>query len=196
MNQSLTVVLPVHNAESTLRQSVERVLEVAGELTPQLDLLIVDDGSMDDSFDVAQEMAARYRQVRVIRQPQRRGLGPTLNAVRRRVRSDVVMVHDGVSTINAEQLRMLWGQRPGETSHATMADLLLPKVNQAAMAEAHGRLMSFQLIDCGGEGVDEAAAMPSPVPAPHTAPQDGVGGIPSLPRPNLAGAVGTFARSE
>ncbi|MEN1678086.1 MAG: glycosyltransferase family 2 protein [Planctomycetota bacterium] len=195
MNQSLTVVLPVHNAESTLRQSVERVLEVAGELTPDLRLLIIDDGSMDDSFDVAQEMAARYRQVRVIRQAQRRGLGPTINAVRRRVNADVVMVHDGVSKINAEQLRMLWGQRPGG-DEVTMADLLLPRLNQAAMAEAHGRLMSFQLVDCGGEGVDEASTSAAPIPAPHKAPQEGVGGIPSLPRPNLAGAVGLFAKGE
>lgn len=195
MNESLTVVLPVYNAEATLRSSVERVLEVASELTPRFGVLVVDDGSIDDSFDIANELAAKYPQVRVLRQAQRRGLGPTLNRVRRGLRSEVVMVHDGVSEINAEQLRALWDQRTGHSRmrDASMSDLLRPAQNQAAMAAAHKRLMSFQLInvDRAAKPADEAAP-----PAPHTQPARGIGGIPTLPRPNFMGALSDFASGE
>lgn len=202
MNESLTVVLPLHNAEETLRRSVDHVLEVAAELTANFRVLIVDDGSTDDSFDVATEIATEYPQVKVVRQSQRRGLGPTLNAVKRMVKSDVVMVHDGVSTANAEQLRVLWNQRPGvgQPADVSAADLLRPSQNQAAMAVAHQRLMNFQFLSVD----DNTATHDTPAPksrgrkaaATRNANAGSVGAIPPLPGPNFMGAVGDFARGE
>ena len=204
MDQSLTVVLPIHNVEATLRQSVEHVLEVASGLTPGFELLIVDDGSTDDSFDIAREIATEFPQVSVMRQTHRRGLGATLNNVRRRVKSDVVMVHDGVSTTNAEQLRALWNRRvdSGQPADVSAADLLRPAQNQAAMAAAHQRLMSYQILTADGE--EQPAEEPTPsAPQPHgrTPSQrdvnsESVGGIPTLPRPNIMGAMSDFALGE
>ncbi|MEM6798998.1 MAG: glycosyltransferase, partial [Planctomycetota bacterium] len=176
--------------------SVDRVLEVAGELTRDVQVLIIDDGSTDDSYDVAREVAAVFPQVEAIRQPQRRGLGPTLRNAQRRVSSYVVMVHDGVSSIDAEQLRSLWDRRidPAQPADVTTSDLLRPKQNQAAMAAAHHRLMSFQLL------ANRAAATDNPdMPAPSlsTEPRsNAVGMIPPLPRPNFMGAVSDFALGE
>jgi len=204
LNQSLTVVLPIHNVEATLRQNVDHVLEVASGLTPGFELLIVDDGSTDDSFDIAREIASEYPQVQVMRQSHRRGLGATLKNVRRRVKSDIIMVHDGVSSTNAEQLRALWDRRidSGQPSDVSTSDLLRPAQNQAAMAAAHQRLMSFQLLSPDAEGnaePDAATPIPSPkmlTPSPETINSKDVGGIPTLPRPNFMGAMSDFALGE
>ncbi len=143
MNKSLTVVLPIHNAEHSLRRSVADVLDASADLSGQIQVLIVDDGPTDDSFDIACELATRYPQVRVLRQAQQRGLGPTLQAVRRRVTTDVVMVHDGVTPIRSEQLLALWRQQvahhPAGTranEAATLADLRRPAQIHPAMADA------------------------------------------------------------
>ncbi len=202
LNQTLTVVLPIHNAEATLRGSVDRVLEVAGELTSAVEVLIVDDGSTDDSFDIACEIASRFPQVQTMRQSQRRGLGPTLRDVRRRVKSDIVMVHDGVSSINAEQLRALWDHRvdPVRPEDVSASDLLRPKQNQAAMAVAHRRLMSFQMYSNDRPATaNERTDGPAPAPLPRrVAPNQGApaGAIPPLPAPNFLGAMSDFARGE
>ena len=81
MDSSLTVVLPINNAERTLRRDVVDVLEAAAELTALFEVLIVDDGSTDDSYDVAVELAMAYRQVRVMRRSRRKGLTESLREI-------------------------------------------------------------------------------------------------------------------
>lgn len=204
-NESLTVVLPVHNAETTLRDSVDRILEIAGDLTSQVEVLIVDDGSTDDTFDIASELSGRFPQVQAIRQATRRGVGPTVQSIRRRVNSDVLMVHDGVSEMNPEQLQALWNRRidPGQPTDVTVADLLRPRANQRAMAAAHKRLLSFKLVAPEGKAAtDEASSVEiapnTTVDQAHKQPQpsSGVGAIPHLPRPNIMGSLGEFALGE
>ncbi|MEM9186584.1 MAG: glycosyltransferase family 2 protein [Planctomycetota bacterium] len=199
MNRSLTVVLPIHNAEASIRQSVDHVLEVAAELTDNFEVLVVDDGSTDDTFDVARELATRYPQLRVVRQAQRRGLGPTINSVRRLTKTDVVMVHDGVSTMNADQLRALWDHRghDAQPSDVSMSDLLRPRQNQAAMAAAHRRVTGFQWLTPAA--ADEAPETPAPMmtaSSAHGSAPKGVGGIPTLPQTGVLGAMSNFARNE
>ena len=58
LNKSLTIVLPVHNAESRLRKNVSELLELASELTAKFGVLIIDDGSTDATFEVAEELAS------------------------------------------------------------------------------------------------------------------------------------------
>ena len=62
----LTVVVPCYNSAAYMRRAVESLL--AGG--PELDILLVDDGSTDDTGAIADEYAERYPGiVRVIHQP-------------------------------------------------------------------------------------------------------------------------------
>ena len=108
LNKSLTVVLPVYNGETRLRKSVHEILELASELTSRFGVLIIDDGSNDATYEVAEELAAHYPQVSVRRHRHRRGLGSAIDYAQRRVRSDAVIVHDGVTPIDAGEIRSLW----------------------------------------------------------------------------------------
>ena len=108
LTKSLTVVLPIHNGESRLRSHVRELLEVGSELTTDFKILIVDDGSTDATFEVAEELVAHYPQVRIRRHRHRRGLGPVIEYVRRSVRSDAVIFHDGVTPIDYNQMRNVW----------------------------------------------------------------------------------------
>src|SRR3954471_10234555 len=91
LNKSLTVVLPVYNGETRLRKSVHEILELASELTSKFGVLIIDDGSNDATSEVAEELPARCPQVSVRRNRHRSGLGPAIEYVQRRVRSDAVI---------------------------------------------------------------------------------------------------------
>ena len=119
LNKSLTIVLPVHNDELRLRESVREILDLASELTSRFEVLIIDDGSTDDTYEVAEALAAQYPQVTVERRRYRRGLGPTIEYIRRRVRSEAIIVHDGVTPIDPQQVRSLWRSCTAQTAAAS-----------------------------------------------------------------------------
>lgn len=70
----VSVVIPVYNAESSLRESLDSVLAQS----VSVEVLCVDDGSVDGSFAVLQDYAARHGNVRVFRQ-RNLGSGPARN---------------------------------------------------------------------------------------------------------------------
>lgn len=195
METTLTIVLPVHNAEQQIRLNTLRVMEVAAELTPCFEVLLVDDGSTDDTFEVASEMATIYPQVSVLRSGSRRGLGGTLREVKRRAAGRVVIVHDGVSTINANDLRALYR---GADSDVSVEDLRRPAQTHSAMVAAHDRLRGFQVLDT--DDASDTHEVPRPkhrsADKPAVTGKSGVGQIPPVPRPNLFGAFGDFALGE
>jgi len=73
VHRSLTVLLPVRNAQSTLTDRVMQTLETAAEMAERFEIVIVDDGSTDDTSEVAFELARDFPQVRAVRHG--RGLG-------------------------------------------------------------------------------------------------------------------------
>ena len=107
MNQSLTVVLPMHNGERYLRSSILDLLDLAHEMTSAMELVIVDDASTDETYETACELARVYPQVRVLRQSVRQGLSAALALVRNQLSPDVVVVHDGISAIESNDLKAL-----------------------------------------------------------------------------------------
>lgn len=211
MAQSLTLVLPVHNAEATLPRQVDELLTIAAELTPRFELLVIDDGSNDDTFEIASELAARFPQIRVSRHANHRGLGPTLRALRGRVRSDVVIVQDGASLLDTEQVRRLWIEKTGQqfrldtslsasTYDVSAADLHAPASVHSAMAAAHRRLGPHELLPDDDSKTMEAisaAAVPSPVSMRDVRRgQNGIGSIPLLPVADFLTSVTEFALGE
>lgn len=211
-DKSLTIVLPIYNGEAQLPASVEEILELASELTSRFAVLIVDDGSTDDTFEVAEELASRYPQVSVTRHRNRRGLGSTINFAQRHIRSDAVIVHDGISPIDPYQVRNLWrrcvnestAHVSGATSTALQSAICdfanLPAIH-AAMEQTHQRVLGFQCLtpqsDDPIEEKRELAATTEPrTDAPHYKRRTGMGQIPPLPRPKFLSALAEFALGE
>jgi glycosyltransferase involved in cell wall biosynthesis len=212
-NKSLTIVLPVHNGESRLRSDVARMLDLASELTSDFGILIVDDGSTDATYEVAEDMATRYPQIAVRRHRHRCGLGPAIEHVQRNVRSDAVIFHDGLTPMNVNQMRNVWRRwiaqndvEQGAGNPAAQQQEIcdfdnLPAIH-AAMERAHGQLPGFQLIalskqDRPGETTECADTVSSPrTDAAHVSRGEGVGRIPRLPRPKLLSAIADFAFGE
>ncbi len=216
-NKSLTIVLPVHNGESRLRKNVGELLELASELTSKFGVLIIDDGSTDSTFEVAEELAAHYPQVSVRRNRQYRGLGDSIEFAQRKVRSDAVILHDGVTPIDSLQLRRLWdswaNQSPSGSNRGSLArlewdaDLEFSNVAavQRSMEKAHKRTSGFQLIaqivdrhDSAAIEIEAKRSATLRMTRPDAPSKgDGIGSIPALPRrPKFLTAIADFALGE
>ncbi len=134
MNTSLSVLLPVHNAQYRLEEGVARLLDVLPELTHSFDLVIVDDGSTDDTTDIARDLATRYPQVSMVRHPVPLGLAEAIQTGLDHSDGEVVFVGDERHGLDAVDLHELWQLRdddevvaPGPTASSAPRSTLLGK---------------------------------------------------------------------
>lgn len=89
----LSVVVPCYNESSTLVQTVERLLAIGGDGL-QLEVVIVDDKSTDDSLLLAREQERKHPEVRVVTHEVNRGKGAALRTGFTSVTGDFVVVQD------------------------------------------------------------------------------------------------------
>ncbi|MGC4006453.1 MAG: glycosyltransferase [Pirellulales bacterium] len=113
MKPSLSLILPVHNAQRTLAADIGRLLDVLPDLARKFEILVVDRGSSDQTLEVAQDLAMEFPQIRVAVEPD----ADALPRVMRHIRGETVIAHDGDSTIDAEQLSCVC-RAPAQRSNA------------------------------------------------------------------------------
>ncbi len=90
-NATLSLVLPIHGGEANLAAVVQHCLLTVPRCFTDYEIIIVDDGSQDDTRAVAYELAVRHDPVLVIRHPSRRGYARSLIHGFRSARGDYLM---------------------------------------------------------------------------------------------------------
>ena len=91
--KSLSIVIPCFNESKTLKEMVTRVL-AADKCGLALDLIIVDDDSTDDSFDIATSLAEQDDRIRVAKQSPNMGKGAALRKGFDIANGDVILIQD------------------------------------------------------------------------------------------------------
>ncbi len=128
-----SVLLPVHNAQRNLEADVAEILDVLWELAGRFELMILDDGSIDETAEVARELAARYPQIRVIRHPLRLGLAEAIQTGLDQLHGELMLVSDEDYCLDPDDLRTLsklrdaqlcMGRRAGSAASPWMEKLL------------------------------------------------------------------------
>ncbi|HEY3490933.1 MAG TPA: dolichyl-phosphate beta-glucosyltransferase [Candidatus Deferrimicrobiaceae bacterium] len=71
----LSVVVPAFNEGNRLGETIDRIVRYLGDAGWTFELIVVDDGSSDDTFEVARRFADGIPSVRVIRNDSNRGKG-------------------------------------------------------------------------------------------------------------------------
>jgi glycosyltransferase involved in cell wall biosynthesis len=89
-NRALSVMMPIYNEERTLAIILEHVLD-----RPEVgEVIAVDDGSKDASWEILKDVAGRDARVRALRQPQNGGKGKALRRAIQEVRFPFAVVQD------------------------------------------------------------------------------------------------------
>ncbi len=111
MNEMLSIIMPVHKAQSQITLQVVELLEVLTDLTSSFEIVIVDDGSKDMTLEVIYELANEYPQVRFASHSVFRGSAAAVETGLAHSRGEIVFVHDHVTPLRAGMLRSLWELR-------------------------------------------------------------------------------------
>ncbi len=77
-NQRLSLILPAYNEVAGIRQAISEADEALSGLVADYEILVVDDGSADDTAAVVAQMAAGNPRVRLLRHERNRGYGAAL----------------------------------------------------------------------------------------------------------------------
>lgn len=102
----LSIVVPCYNEAPTLAGCVSRVLAIQDE-TLSLEVIVVDDCSGDGSLAIAEGLAMKHPEVRVLRHLKNQGKGAALRTGFREATGDFVAVQDADLEYNPMELRDL-----------------------------------------------------------------------------------------
>src|SRR5437764_13372617 len=104
----LSVFFPAYNDSGTIASMVIRTVKAASELTPDFEIIVVDDGSADGTADIADELARTYPQVRAVHHPINRDYGAALQTGFRAATKELIFYTDGDAQYDPAELALLW----------------------------------------------------------------------------------------
>ena len=104
----LSVFFPAYNDSGTIASLVITALQTARALTPDFEVIIVDDGSADATPRIADELARIYPEVRVVHHERNRGYGGALQSGFKAATRDLVFYTDGDAQYDPSEMTRLW----------------------------------------------------------------------------------------
>lgn len=90
----LSVLMPVYNEKSTVREIVRRVLSQNISSISSLELVIVDDCSKDGSREVVRELALKHPEIRLVFHEVNSGKGSSIRSAIAHATGDIAIVQD------------------------------------------------------------------------------------------------------
>ncbi len=106
---SLSVFFPAYNDAGTIASLVMTAVQVAGTLTPDFEVIVVNDGSRDDTPRLLDQLARIYPDhVRVVHHEQNRGYGGALRTGFATATKDWVFYTDGDGPYDPSEVTARW----------------------------------------------------------------------------------------
>lgn len=104
---SLTIFFPCYNDEGTIDELVEDAYRVGYGLTDDLEVIVIDDGSVDGSLRVLQAVRARHPDLRLVCHERNRGYGAALRSGFNAATKAFIFYTDGDAQYDLEDLPAL-----------------------------------------------------------------------------------------
>src|SRR3982751_2240162 len=104
----LSVFFPAYNDSGTIASMVIRAVQAAAELTPDYEIIVVNDGSVDATPQIVDELVRTYPHVRAVHHPRNRGYGGALQTGFRSATKELIFYTDGDAQYDPAELAALW----------------------------------------------------------------------------------------
>src|SRR5919202_5237106 len=104
----LSVFFPAYNDSGTIASMVIRAVQAASEVTPDYEIVVVNDGSADATPEIVDELARTYTHVRAVHHAKNRGYGGALQTGFRSATKEFIFYTDGDAQYDPGELAVLW----------------------------------------------------------------------------------------
>ena len=105
-DHSISIVLPAFNEAESLPIAVDRAVEAMGELVSDFEVIVVDDGSTDETLVIARELMSKHQpHVRLAAHPVNRGYGAALRTGFALARCDLTFYTDADNQFDPSDLK-------------------------------------------------------------------------------------------
>lgn len=147
MIRSISIVIPAYNEQSRLPETVRRIEEyLAGAGWEFHEILIVDDGSTDQTAAVAEGFAKTNPNIRVLRNPGNRGKGYSVRHGMLEACAEWRLLTDADLSAPIEELDKLWAAVKGGNVPVAIGSRALDRsligVHQPGIRETAGRFFN------------------------------------------------------
>lgn len=128
----LSVIVPAYNESQRLRPTLVRLQEYLDQAGEEYEVFVVDDGSGDDTVEVAESFGENWPQLRVLRLLPNQGKGAAVRLGMLEARGELRLFTDADLSTPIEELPRLRARIGGDT-HVAIASRAL----KASRIEAH-----------------------------------------------------------
>jgi len=104
----LSIFFPAYNDSGTIASLVITALRTARTLTPNHEVIVVNDGSADGTAGILDELASLYPQVRIVHHETNRGYGGALRSGFATATRELVFYTDGDAQYDPAEMEALW----------------------------------------------------------------------------------------
>lgn len=99
----VSIIMGVYNCENTLEESIRSIIY---QTYTDWELIICDDASIDNTYNIAKQFESQDSRIRVLRNKENRGLAATLNECLKYVNGDYVARMDGDDISESNRLEI------------------------------------------------------------------------------------------
>lgn len=104
---SISVFFPCYNDAKSIKKLVENSFLLLKRLTPKYEVIVVDDGSTDQSRPVLRKLADRYPKLKLVFHKKNLGYGGALRSGFKTARNELVFYTDGDGQYDVKELTIL-----------------------------------------------------------------------------------------
>jgi glycosyltransferase involved in cell wall biosynthesis len=104
---NISVIFPAFNEEMNLETVVKSALKILPSVSSVFEIIIVNDGSRDQTGEVARGLAAFHPAIQVVHHPQNRGYGAALKSGIEQAKNDLIFFCDSDGQFTLEDLPRL-----------------------------------------------------------------------------------------
>jgi glycosyltransferase involved in cell wall biosynthesis len=104
----LSIFFPAYNDSGTIASLVITALRTARKLTPDHEVIVINDGSKDGTAEILDELASIYPQVRVVHHEVNRGYGGALRSGFATATRELIFYTDGDAQYDPAEMEALW----------------------------------------------------------------------------------------
>jgi glycosyltransferase involved in cell wall biosynthesis len=106
--KGLSIFFPAYNDSGTIASLVITALRTARTLTPDHEVIVVNDGSADGTAEILEELASIYPQVRIVTHEKNRGYGGALRTGFASATRELIFYTDGDAQYDPAEMEALW----------------------------------------------------------------------------------------